>query len=252
MNSRRAALDREASRSPGDNNLPAYQLIQNAIRARIESGELKPGEPIDSERKLAVAYGVSLMTARHAVQELERVGLVSRRAGVGSFVGIPKLHVSRLTSFTEAMASRGFVASSRTISAQVTEKEDDISGRLGLPHGARLIRLQRVRYGGNEPHSIETCYLPQEQCPDLLERLSDRDSLFDVLEHEYGIKLAYADEQVDVTLADSRTAKFLQVPQGAPLLRATQSLYTDEAQAIAYSVALCRSDRYLYLIRRFR
>ena len=252
MHSRRAAIDGEASASGGGDRVPAYRRIQKAIRARIESGELRPGEPIDSERKLAAGYGVSLMTARHAVQELERAGLVIRRAGVGSFVGAPKLHVSRLTSFTEAMASRGFVASSRTISAQVTEDDDDISARLGLPHGARLIRLQRVRYGGNEPHGIETCYLPQEQCPDLLERMAGRGSLFEVLEREYGIKLAYADEQLDVTSADPRTAEILQLPQGAPLLRVTQLLYTDEAQAIAYSLALCRSDRYLYLIRRFR
>ena len=59
--------------------LPAYQRIQSAIRRRIDSGELQPGDPVPSERDLAKTHHVSLMTARHALAFLEREGLVERR-----------------------------------------------------------------------------------------------------------------------------------------------------------------------------
>ncbi|MGB6689322.1 MAG: winged helix-turn-helix domain-containing protein, partial [Terracidiphilus sp.] len=62
---------------------PAYKRIQNAIRQRIESGRLKPGDVVDSERELAKSHSVSLMTARHALAELAREGLVERRHGAG-------------------------------------------------------------------------------------------------------------------------------------------------------------------------
>jgi DNA-binding GntR family transcriptional regulator len=65
--------------SNGQGAIPAYQKIQVAIRERIEAGELKPGDGVDSERELARLHGVSLMTARHALAGLEREGIVERR-----------------------------------------------------------------------------------------------------------------------------------------------------------------------------
>ena len=87
---------------------PAYRRIQYALQKRIEAlAELQPGDAVPSERELARSYEVSLMTARHALAELEHQGLVDRRRGAGTFVALPKIHFNRLASFTEQMASRG-------------------------------------------------------------------------------------------------------------------------------------------------
>lgn len=45
-----------------------------------------PGTKVASERGLAARHGVSLMTARRALTELDRLGLVTRRIGAGTFV----------------------------------------------------------------------------------------------------------------------------------------------------------------------
>src|SRR5579885_3284670 len=50
---------------------PVYKQIQSGIRKRIQTSELKPGDAVTSERELARTYGVSLMTARHALAGLE-------------------------------------------------------------------------------------------------------------------------------------------------------------------------------------
>ena len=89
---------------------PAYRKIQNAIRRRIDSGQLKPGNAVPSERELARIHGVSLMTARHALTELARDGLVERRHGAGTFVAPPKVHFNKLLGYTEQMASLGPVS----------------------------------------------------------------------------------------------------------------------------------------------
>src|SRR5260370_21473690 len=95
------------------NGLPAYQRIQSGIRKRIEAGQLRSGDAVTSERDLAKLHQVSLMTARHALASLEREGVVERRRGIGTFVAAPKIHFNRLRSYTEHMAGRGLVASSR-------------------------------------------------------------------------------------------------------------------------------------------
>ena len=49
----------------GRNGTPAYKRIRGVIWKRIETGQLKPGDVVDSERELARIHQVSLMTARH-------------------------------------------------------------------------------------------------------------------------------------------------------------------------------------------
>lgn len=75
---------------------PAYKRIQVSIRERIDSGELKAGDVVDSERELARIHGVSLMTARHALAGLAHDGIVERRHGAGTFVAPPQIHFNKL------------------------------------------------------------------------------------------------------------------------------------------------------------
>src|ERR1700687_6348825 len=95
------------------NELPAYKRIQGAILKRLESGQLKAGDAVESERELAKIHRVSLMTARHALTVLEREGMVQRRRGAGTFVAPPKIHFNKLMGFTELMAGRNLSACSR-------------------------------------------------------------------------------------------------------------------------------------------
>jgi len=97
---------------------PVYKQIQSGIRKRIQTSELKPGDAVASERELARTYGVSLMTARHALAGLEREGLVERRQGAGTFVASPKIHFNKLMSYSEQMFSRGLPPRSRMLSAR--------------------------------------------------------------------------------------------------------------------------------------
>lgn len=65
---------------------PRYRAIAADLRIAIESGELRPGEPVPSEAALAKQYQVSRGTARHALAELTGAGLVEALHGKGRFV----------------------------------------------------------------------------------------------------------------------------------------------------------------------
>ena len=95
------------------NGTPAYRRIQGAILKRIETGQLKTGDAVDSERELAKIHHVSLMTARHALAGLQQEGMVERRRGAGTFVAPPKIHFNKLASFSEQMATRSLPARSK-------------------------------------------------------------------------------------------------------------------------------------------
>jgi GntR family transcriptional regulator len=221
-----------------NNRLPAYQRIQSTIVKRLEMGLLKPGDLVDSERELARIHGVSLMTARHALTGLEREGLVVRRRGAGTFVAPPKIHFNKLMSYTEEMSRRGLAVSSKLLSLGVIE--------------SRLVKVERLRLGEDEPFAIETCYLSADEFGDLTRARLDRASLFSVLEHDHGLQIGHADEQIDATTADAHTARLLGIPVGSAVLRIRQQIFSTKAKPTIYVLGLYRSDRHTLFIRRFR
>jgi GntR family transcriptional regulator len=236
----------------GRNGTPAYKRIRSVIWKRIEAGQLKPGDVVDSERELARIHRVSLMTARHALTSLEREGVVERRRGAGTFVAPPKIHFNKLMSYSEQMASRGLVAASQLLYCKIIDYEPEIAARIAVPPNSRLVKVERLRHAANEPFALEACYLSADEFGGLISAPLGRSSLFSTLEHDFGVELAHADEEVDATAADPRTAELLAVPRGAPLLRIRQVIYSTKGKATIYVLGFYRSDRHTLLIRRFR
>jgi GntR family transcriptional regulator len=234
------------------NGMPAYQRIQRAILKDIEARQLKPGDAVDSERDLAKIHSVSLMTARHALAVLEREGMVERRRGAGTFVAPPKIHFNKLMSFSEQMASRSLPARSTILACSIIDQEQEIAARLALPAGSRLIKLERLRQGAGEPFCLETCYLSADEFDGLARAPLERGSLFATLEREYGLELAYADEEIDATAADPRTAQLLGISRGLPVLRIRQMIYSSKGKPTMYVLGFYRSDRHTFVMRRFR
>jgi GntR family transcriptional regulator len=207
---------------------------------------------VSSERELAKIHQVSLMTARHALSNLEREGLVERRRAAGTFVAPPRIHFNRLMSYTEQMASRGLTPHSKILVAKMVKDENEIAARLNLPSASHLVKIERVRHTADEPFALETCYLPAHEFPGLVNGPLERGSLFAALEGEYNVQLSYADEEVDASSADARIAQFLKVPRGSPVMRIRQVIYSTKGKAVAYVIGFYRSERHSLFIRRFR
>lgn len=234
------------------NGTPVYQKIQNAIRKRVKTSELKPGDPVASERELARTHGVSLMTARHALAGLEREGIVERRRGAGTFVAFPKIHFNKLMSYAEQMSSRGLIPRSRVLKMELTEQEPEVAGRLRLAASSNILKIERLRESSEEPLALETCYLAASEFSGLMRAPLGKVSLFVTLQQNYGVDLAYADEEVDATAAEAGIADLLKVPRGTSLLRIRQVIYSTKGKAIMYVVGFYRSECHTLYIRRFR
>jgi GntR family transcriptional regulator len=205
---------------------------------------------VESERELARIHGVSLMTARHALSSLKQEGIVERRRGAGTFIAAPKIHFNKLTSYTEQMASRGLVTSAKVLVSKIVDPDHEICARLGLPPMSRLVKIQRLRLAAGEPFALETCYLSADEFKDLASAPLARDSLFSMLQRDYHVELAHADEEV--AAADTATAHLLGIPHKSPLLRIRQVIFSTSGKATIYALCLYRSDRHNLTIRRYR
>ena len=106
--------------------------------------------------------------------------------------------------------------------------------------------------GSDEPFALERSYLSATEFGSIARIPLERSSLFTTLEQRCGVEIHHADEEVDATAADQRTAKLMGIARGFPLLRFRQLIYSSKGQPTIYVLGLYRSDRHTLLIRRFR
>lgn len=73
--------------------------VRERLLAQINQGDLRPGDPLPSERELMVRYGVGRPAIREAMQQLASLGLVVVRHG-----DRPRLAAPRLDLLAEQLA----------------------------------------------------------------------------------------------------------------------------------------------------
>lgn len=228
--------------------LPLYAQLRDTLRADLLAGRLRAHQQLPSERELCVRFHVSRMTVRQALLDLAREGLIYSRAGKGTFAGEPKIdqQLKTLSGFSQDMRSRGSVPSSRVLEAKTERANAHIARTLKLTPGAKVVVLARVRLADGVPLAIETAYLPYTLFPTLLRHNFARESLYAVLEREYGYRLTRAEQTIEAALARPREAALLQLTLPAPVLVMERVTYTDQGVLIEYVHSIYRGDRYKF------
>ena len=66
--------------------MPLYAQLERSVRFAIATGELRIGDQLPTVRQLAVNLRINANTVAKVYAELERVGVLETRRGVGTFV----------------------------------------------------------------------------------------------------------------------------------------------------------------------
>jgi len=185
------------------------------LREAILSGELKPGDRL-VERQLGEQLGISQVSVREALQQLEHEGLVSKKANTGTFVTELTMQKFReilevrlqLEPFVVRQASRRLTAErERELQQLVDEINRGIARRDYYVVSRTDFRFhQKIwKIGGNETMArilTQTCNpyysfililtgLPQEE---LRERFSSEPALLEYFEQD--LEARYQSHQV--------------------------------------------------------
>lgn len=228
--------------------IPLYYQIKTRLLEQIECGQLKPGDRVPSERELTERFGVSRMTARQALVELETQGYLVRVQGKGTFVATPKFEqpLVMLTSFTEDMRRRGLEAGARVLSASEVPAGRRVGQALSIAETAPVYRLERLRLAGGEPMALEISHLDAAYFPGLLTHDVDR-SLYEILRVEYGLRLVRGTQSLEAVPADPRQAETLHVREGTPLMLMERISRDQHDRPVEMVRSYYRGDRYRFV-----
>ncbi len=110
--------------------------------------------------------------------------------------------------------------------------------------GEPLFYLQRLRLANQQPIAIQTAYLPQKLCPDLLSQDWNEASLYTVLQEVYHLFISDSKGTVSAVLATAEEAKRLKKKQPAALLVTERIAYHIDGSPIEFVRSVYCADRY--------
>lgn len=232
---------------------PLYIQIKERLLAQIQQKKIAYGEKIPAEAALCKQYGVSRITVRQAVLELEQEGYVTRARGKGTVVSYQKKieeFLTRIVSFTEEMEERGIVPGTRGAHMEQITAGPGLASVFGCPEGAPLFCLKRIRTGDGEPIVLFESYFPG-RFPFPLDEGRYQGSVY-ALMRELGIPSpSRVTERFEAVPADEGQAKALGLAPGAPLLRRVRTSVSDRHGVLEYTVSHYRGDVYSYRVETF-
>ena len=212
-------------------------------------------DKLASERELTQLYGVSRITVRQALQELERRGLVYKKHGKGTYVAaapVSSLDLSAAYSFTEQMNSLGRHPQTQILSLEIKPVSEDLAASLQLEKGDQVVELERLRLADGIPLMLERSYLPAALFPGLTAASLCNRSLYEVLETEYAQTIRLAEEEFYASITLDREAAYLEIETGAAVLHLLRKTYNDKNRLIEYTLSIARADHFRYTIRHKR
>ena len=221
---------------------PRYEEIADYLRDLVDAAE--PDERLPSESELCVRFGVSRMTARHAVQTLEAEGLVYRRRGHGTFKSPRRIHrlLGSPLSFSENMRRRGLTASSKLLEFGRIEPTTDDMEALQIARQEGAIVLERLRYADGVPMALERAVISPRCGPVLGADLADG-SLHDLFE-ELGHSPNRAHATVGARRATKRERELLDLPASGVVLSERRVISDQHGMPLEHTETLYAAERY--------
>ncbi|PJK20473.1 GntR family transcriptional regulator [Mycobacterium goodii] len=216
--------------------------VADVLRHQIYEGAYEQGLP--SETELAAEFFVSRNTVREALAVLKHEGLIERGTKVGTHVAVRKFDhgLDALVGLKETFKDYGEVHN-EVRAALRPAAPPAVARKLGLEPGAEVVFVERLRYLGDLPLSLDLTYL----VPDIGEQVIGYDletnDIFTLVERVSGQRLGGATLALEAVSADPHSAATLQVPNGSALLMAERLTSLDDGRPVDLEYIRMRGDR---------
>ncbi len=221
-----------------------YQQAKAYVQGKLLSGEWKPGDMIPSENRLVDDLSMSRMTVNRALRELAAEGVLTRVAGVGTFVADekPQSNLLMIANIGDEIRQRGHRYRMEVVSITRESASMSVAAAIGLPTGHSVFHIICVHYEEDTAVQLEERYVNPELVPEFLSQTFSES----LPPSQYLLKHVPVEEMehiVDATLPSAEEAKLLEVTEQTPCLVLMRRTWTNN-KTVTYVRFLHPSSRY--------
>ena len=174
------------------NRIPLYLQIIEQILGLINDGQLVKGDKISNEYVLCEIFGVSRLTLRQALKELENEGQIYRKRGEGTFIGSKKLETSLMQRgvFTsDELTEKGINYKTIIKKKELTKPPSDIQKIMKFDKDEKVNYIERLRIMEGEPFNYTIFYVSNKYCKNFINCEFENKSSVHMIEENYKLKI---------------------------------------------------------------
>ena len=211
------------ARTPGTT---LHRQLYLVVREQIMRGVYPPGAPLPNEADLSRHFGVSRITVRRALADLQAEGLVERWQGRGTFVTdtLPAAHPFEAVSFLDALRERGRETRVRVLAIRTGVPPGGVAIQMKFRSGEPAVYAARLRHDGSTPLMVTEAWVPPDLGRGVTAAQLKRRPLYDILLAQ-GVEFGRVIEEITAVSAEPQMATLLGTEVGVPLLRVTRLVY---------------------------
>ena len=204
--------------------IPKYIQIKEHLLQGIVSHRFTDRLP--SENQLSRKFSVSRMTARKALDEIDREGFAERVPGKGTFVknrlfsqGYFRIRPSRKHGLELNVKH-----SSRVLELRAVPPPVKVAEKLGNPD--QVILARRLHYFDDKPVRYEIRYLRNDLCGGILRENLEVESIHEILVFKYNLPLTKVWQRMEAVSLSEEVAFLFNVNPGYPAFHIQRLTYT--------------------------
>lgn len=224
----------------------------------ITAGTYPVGSLLPTEFELCEAHGLSRYAVRKALDELQELGLISRRKNVGTRVEATK----PATGFIQSIATVDELAQFGARHVRVIRGSEWLVADLALakelncPGGTRWLHISSLRMDAT-PSARPICWTDVYVDAafgdiDELVRKSPETLISSLIEARYGRAISRIRQEVDAILMPLGLAGELQAEAGSPALRITRRYYDAAGELLEISRSIHPANRFTFSMEMSR
>ena len=217
---------------------PLYRQLADILREPIASGAFPVGGELPKEAVIAERFGVSLITVRQALRDLEADGLIRKRSAKPAVVTSPSPPVTLSWTFKNFADMAAFTKDAELkVKSYKKETSPVLSRHFGLGKDEPGYCLRSLLTVGKQRKAQITTYFP----PDLGVQLQKEDFndvlIFRAVQRRLNIRMAVAHCTVRAEIADAVVAADLGVAIGSAILAVEMLYQSADQRNVEFSIA---------------
>ncbi|MBK5244355.1 MAG: GntR family transcriptional regulator [Eubacteriaceae bacterium] len=220
---------------------PEYLKIVEAIKSKITSEEVQPGDAIQSENLLCEEFNVSRMTVRKGLAVLVNEGYIYSIPGKGNYVCEPNLDLYTL-HFDEMMTTEKKGEEIRLIEVNVIKPSYEVGFNLEIPENKHVIVVKRIFVSDGLVKAYDIKYIPYYRGIPIVEKEIRYATFPEMVAKKNSIFAMTKKLKIRAVAAKGEVSRILDVLDGEPLLVVEQKLLDEKDHPIGWGLMYFTGD----------